>query len=565
MVVFSGPDGSDDAIFPASQIINKSWTQNMLIDLEKATDDTLLQAEVCIVGAGAAGVALARDLMKAGRDVILLEAGGMDYDEGTQSLFKGENIGMEYYDLDHSRLRFFGGTTNIWGGRSIPLDPIDFEKRDWVPHSGWPITLDDLLPFYKIAHDSLELGEYDYESGNWEKLGLSPINFDPDRIGHRFWRFDELAERFNSNRSDDLVRAQNVRIVLHANTVGLQAAENVSGVSRLDAKTLDGRKLQVEARHYVLACGAIENARLLLISNDIEDNGIGNQYDQVGRYFMEHPHGRIAHIETTDPGAFWALYRKRFPPAGVPVAPALVLPPSLQRELGVLNSAATFKIQRDPNRGEAVSNRVYMNLKHGLSPNKAGRTLWHAWRGSLNWLQRHVSMRLLRFAVKVNRMELYVMARAEQAPNPDSRVCLSTEKDELGSQRADLDWRLSALDKETMLQFGKTLQGEFNRLGLGQVTTTEWLEDGRPEWPVDPTVGNHPIGGYHHMGTTRMSALARDGVVDANCTVHGYHNLHIAGSSVFTTGGWANPTLTLLALTHRLGEHLNSLLDAEKS
>ncbi len=532
----------------------------MLIDLEEAAADLLLEAEVCIVGAGAAGVALARDLMNTGRDVCLLEAGGMDYDERTQSIFKGNNIGMEYYDLDHSRLRFFGGTTNVWGGRSIPLDPIDFEKRDWVPHSGWPITLEDLQPYYRIAHDSLELGEYDYETGNWGKLKLSPIDFDPAKIVHRFWRFDDFEERFNNRRSEDLVKAENVRIVLHANTVGLQSAENASGITGLDAETLQGRKLKVKARHYVLACGAIENARLLLMSNKLEANGIGNRYDQVGRYFMEHPHGRIAHIATRDPAAFWALYRKRFPAAGVPVAPALVLPPSLQRELGVLNSAATFKIQKNPAKGATVSSRVYMNLKHSLSPTQSGRRLWHTWRGGLNWLQRHVSMPVLRFVSKVNRMQLYVMARAEQAPNPNSRVCLSTDRDALGCPRADLDWRLSALDKETMLQFGKTLQGEFDRLGLGKVTTCEWLEDGKPEWPVDPTVGNHPIGGYHHMGTTRMSTSDRDGVVDANCTVHGYHNLHIAGSSVFTTGGWANPTLTLLALTHRLGVHLNGLL-----
>ena len=533
----------------------------MLIDLEVAKDDISLEAEVCIVGAGAAGVALARDLMKAGRDVCLLEAGGMDYDEQTQSLTKGNIIGMEYYELDHSRLRFFGGTTNIWGGRSIPLDPIDFEKRDWVPHSGWPITLDDLQPFYRIAHDSFELGDYDYETGNWAKLNLSSIDFDPEKISHRFWRFDELKERFNNQRSDDLVKAENVRIVLHANMVGLQATENASSVTHLDAKSLQGRKLQVKARHFVLACGGIENARLLLTSNNVEANGIGNQFDQVGRYFMEHPHGRIAHIETKDPAGIWALYRKRFPLGGVPVAPALVLPPSLQKELGVLNSAATFKIQRDPSKGSPISKRVYMNLKHSLSPNKSARRVWQAWRGSQNWLQRHVSMPLLRFGAKMNRMSLYVMARAEQAPNPESRVCLSSEKDALGCPRADLDWRLSALDKETMLQLGKTLQQEFERLGLGKVTTSEWLEDGQPNWPVDPTVGNHPIGGYHHMGTTRMSTSARDGVVDANCTVHGYHNLHIAGSSVFTTGGWANPTLSLLALTHRLGVHLDGLLE----
>jgi len=534
----------------------------MLIDLEHAAEDTFLEAEVCIVGAGAAGVALARDMMNAGREVCLLEAGGMDYDDATQSLFEGENIGMEYYDLDHARLRFFGGTTNIWGGRCITLDPIDFEKRDWVPHSGWPITLDDLQKYYRIAHDSLELGEFDYEAGNWEKLRLKPIDFDPAEITTRFWRFDGLAERFNSQRSTDLVKADNVRIVLHANTVGLKASESASGITSLDAKTLQGRKLQVKARHFVLACGAIENARLLLASNDVETNGIGNQHDQLGRYFMEHPHGRIAHIDTKDPAAFWALYRKRFPEGGVPVTPALVLPPGLQQRLGILNSAATFTLQKDPERGSSMSKRAYSSIKYKMSPSSTGRRLWHTWRGSQNWLQQHLSMRLLRFGVKVKRMGLYVIARAEQAPNPDSRVQLSAERDALGCQKADLNWQLCALDKETMLQFGKTLGREFDRLDMGKLATYEWLEDGTPEWPVDPTVGNHPIGGYHHMGTTRMSDSARTGVVDANCTVHGYHNLHIAGSSVFPTGGWANPTLTLLALTHRLGDHLNRLMDA---
>jgi choline dehydrogenase-like flavoprotein len=258
----------------------------MLIDLEQATEDLRLEAEVCIVGAGAAGMTLARDLMKAGRDVCLLEAGGMDYENETQTLSAGRNIGSEYYDLDHSRLRFFGGTTNIWGGRSVPLDAIDFEKRDWVPHSGWPIKLDDLQEYYRIAHNSLELGDYDYEVGNWQKLQLKPIDFDPEKITTRFWRFDHLEERFNSRRSDDMVAAANVKIVLHANTVGIQAAENASSVTHIDSESLNGKKLRVNARHYVLACGAIENARLLLMSNTVEANGIGNQYDQLGRYFM---------------------------------------------------------------------------------------------------------------------------------------------------------------------------------------------------------------------------------------------------------------------------------------
>ncbi len=532
----------------------------MLIDLRDASAPTEMETDVCIAGAGAAGVALARSLVKRSHEVCLLEAGGMDFHQGTQDLCAGRNVGMDYYELEHSRLRFFGGTTNIWGGRSVPLAAIDFEQRDWVPHSGWPISLDDLQHYYRIAHDSLELGDYEYTHSLWQKLQLAPIDFDPAEIAHLFWRFDAKKERFNSTQVDDLLAAVNARIVLHANIVQVQADENARIIRQLNASTLEAKQLKVRAKHFVLACGAIENARLLLISNDVEADGVGNSNDQVGRYFMEHPHGRIAYIKTDDPAWFWAQYRKRYPQSGPPVAPALVASQTLQRKKKILNSAATFKIQRNPDLGLGLSKKVYLNLKHSLSASKSNRRVWHIYRGIQDWLQRHLSMTLLRTATRARGMELYLMARAEQAPNPASRVLLSDESDALGCRRADLDWQLSALDKKSVLELARAVGREFSRLELGRLKTSPWLEDGTTNWPVDPTVGNHPIGGYHHMGTTRMSDKPSTGVVDSNCTVHGYGNLHIAGSSVFTTGGWANPTLTLLALTHRLADHIHRLL-----
>lgn len=537
----------------------------MLIDLNDASAPELLETEICVVGGGAAGVALARKLTGFGHDVTLLESGGMDFEQPTQDLCYGDIVGMEYYELAHARLRFFGGTTNIWGGRSVPLDRIDFEKRDWVPHSGWPITLDDLEPYYRIAHDSLELGEYNYSHEMWEKLQLDPIAFNPDEIAHLFWRFDSMKERFNSSQVGDLLAARNATIVLHANVVHIQAGGTAQEVHHLLLRTLAGRTTRVTSKHFVLACGAIENARLLLLSDDVEKTGIGNSGDQVGRYFMEHPHGRIAHIETKDPAWFWAHYRKRYPKSGPPVAPALVTPEALQRSKGILNSAATFKIQRNPDLGLGMGSKVYMNLKHDLSATKSNRRAWHFYRQLLDWLQKHVNLSLIRGIARVKRMELYLMARAEQAPNPDSRVTLSHDLDDLGCRRGNLDWQLSELDKRTVLELGRAMGREFERLGLGKLTTMPWLEDGTADWPVDPTVGNHPIGGYHHMGTTRMSESAASGVVDRNCTVHGYENLHIAGSSVFTTGGWANPTLTILALCHRQADYLDGLLKQDKS
>jgi choline dehydrogenase-like flavoprotein len=249
--------------------------------------------------------------------------------------------------------------------------------------------------------------------------------------------------------------------------------------------------------------------------------------------------------------------------AGPPLAPALVTPETLQRSKGILNSAATFKIQRNPDLGLGLGSKVYMSLKHDLNATKTNRRLWHNYRRLLGWLQKHLSLTLLRTVVKVKRMDLYLMARAEQAPNPDSRVKLSAEVDALGCRRGDLDWQLCELDKRSVLELARAVGREFERLGLGKLQTSSWLEDGTAAWPVDPTVGNHPIGGYHHMGTTRMSDSSATGVVDKNCTVHGYSNLHIAGSSVFTTGGWANPTLTILALSHRLADHLDNLLSTK--
>ena len=386
----------------------------MLIDLLSGDRDMTAAADVCVIGAGAAGIALVRDLQQHGHEVCLLEAGGLDFDHQTQALFSGCNIGQPYYDLDQARLRFFGGTTNIWGGRCVPLNHIDFERREWVPHSGWPISRDDLEPWYQRAHESLELGEYDYSDALWHKLGIDPPDFARGEVTTAFWRFDDHKERFNHHQCNDLVAARNVRIFLHANLTQIQADEAALSIQSVTARSLQGHTLTVRARHFVLACGAIENARLLLLSNDVMPSGIGNAHDQVGRYFMEHPHGRIAHIETPDPAGFWALFRKRYPRNGPAVAPALVASEALQRAAAMLNSAATFKPQRDPRRGLALGKRVYMDLKHSLKPTRSGRGMWHAYRGLLDSLQRHVSLPLVRFGVKAARMKLYLMARAEQ-------------------------------------------------------------------------------------------------------------------------------------------------------
>ncbi len=542
----------------------------MLTDFAAIPNGTTLAADICIVGAGAAGITLARGLSGRGLHICLLESGGLDHDPVTQSLGTGDNIGMPYYDLHSSRLRFFGGTTNIWGGRCAPLDDIDFSNRAWVPHSGWPISREDLAAHYRATHRDLEIGPFEYGDPLWQSLGVDPPPFDPDRLVTKFWRFDDVRERFSAGRTRDVLHSPDVQVVLHANAVHLQAEANAGCLDHVAIAGLDGRRGKVRAAAYVLACGGIENARLLLVSRDVEAAGIGNRHDQVGRYFMEHAHGRLGRLHSAKARAYdlWNRFRKRFPdptalterprPGGTPIAPVLAPAPTAQRRLGILNTALTFRWQRDPRRGVPAAQKLYQDLKHRLHPNRKNRHLWHAYRSLDTFYQRYLIASLTRGQARLPGHRLSVMIRAEQAPNPSSRVRLSERRDALGYPSADLDWRLGEQDKHTLRQLGETLDGELTRLGLGRFEAEPWLDDGSLAWPADLTVSNHPIGGYHHMGTTRMSDNPRTGVVDRNCAVHGYQNLYIAGSSVFATGGWANPTLTILALAHRLKDHLVS-------
>ncbi len=531
----------------------------MLVDLARNPEAAGRRFDVCVIGGGAAGVTLARALTRAGRQVCLAESGGLDFEERTQALYKGANVGMPYYDLEESRLRFFGGTVSIWGGRCALLDEIDFVRRDWVPHSGWPITRDMLMPWYRRAHDVFELGEFAYDDP-YRLVGIPDQGFDRARIETDLWRFDEANERFAAARARDLFDAPNLTILLHANAVRLQASDDAGSIEHVEVRSLGGQVARIEAEHYVLACGALENARLMLASDDVETAGIGNAHDQVGRFFMEHPCGRIAKVETTRPFDLWAAYQKRFMKAGPPLAPVLRLSDAVQESEGALNSIVTFKLQRPPEKGVALGNKLYHNLKHSLNPDKRGRALDHLYRGLRGWFHRVVREKIEAAMANSGMTGLYLIIRGEQAPNPESRVLLSAERDDLGERRADLSWQLSALDKHTARVFSHVFDKEMKRMGKGTVSPCDWIEEPGDHWPVDPTVGNHPIAGYHHIGGTRMSDDPKSGVVDADCRVHGYGNLHVAGSSVFATAGWANPTLTIVALALRLAERLDGEL-----
>ncbi|MEM9147471.1 MAG: GMC family oxidoreductase [Pseudomonadota bacterium] len=540
----------------------------MLLDLDNGEGGSDLAADVCIAGAGAAGVTLARALSRQGVDVLLLESGGRDYSAAAQDLAEGEvaQPGFPYYALRESRLRFFGGTTAVWGGRVAELDAIDFERRSHVPHSGWPITHADLLPWLKAAYESLGLSRIASPEQGWRRLGKSGSPVDPAKLEPGFWQFDERADRFTLRHAADLVADPKVRIVLHATVIAIDLADDGQSVSAFRLRSQRGRSASARGRYFVLATGGIEAPRLVLASRltttGCAARGFGG--DAVGRYFMEHPHARGGRLAPEPgPGAAWralSLLPRHARHRGIRHAAVLRPSAETQRRDGILNSALGLALRAPETKGAGLGRQAYAALRHNLPSSGPWRRAWRFARRSAAIWRRLSDPAVTDLVTSIGGREISLSVRAEQAPNPVSRITLSPDRrDALGVALPVLDWRLTALDRDSVARLVTLFGEECARLGIGRVEPSTWLRSGKI-WHFDPGIGNHAIGGYHHMGTLRMGLDPRESVVDGDCRFHDIANLYVAGSAVFPTVGWANPTLNIIALALRLADRLTGLI-----
>lgn len=523
----------------------------MIFDLEKVDRLKSIDVDVCIIGAGVAGQTLAATLKSQKLKVVLLESGDKDYRRDTAELSDGLNIGREYYDLKTSHLRLFGGTASIWGGRCAELDDIDFEKRDFVPHSGWPIKKKDLDPYYAKVFEGLGLEQ---PTDLWQKLGQKRPEFDTQKIDAGLWVFDEKGERFADAEKPNLKHCD---IYLNATVTDMQMTET-GEVTTVTARSLKGTSLVVKSKVFTLAAGAIESARLLLAAG----NGLGNKYDQLGRYFMEHPHARGGEIITRNPAQALTVLPRALRLKGKRYAAYLRPAEALQRSKGILNSSLSITLRRREGEKMEGYRSAVGKLKHDLPSSRIWRGLYH---GAKSLAVRGLEMTdpwssVVNMQMSRGKAGIFAVIRAEQSPNPDSRIVLSEEKDALGLPRANLNWQLQDIDRKTVKVLMETMRDEFSRLDWGEVKPSEWLYDSSIGWKTDPLISAHPIGGYHHMGGLRMHNSLKYGVVDENCRLHDSPNFYVAGSGVFPTGGWANPTITLMALAMRLGDHLKPQL-----
>ncbi|NBB17382.1 GMC family oxidoreductase [Caulobacter sp. SLTY] len=510
-----------------------------LIDAQALPDASRIEADLIIVGGGLAGITIARQFLGTSVRIAVLEAGGRDIDMDAQEFYVGSATvrapGNPDRELNNypvqSRTRVLGGSGMVWGGKCVPLDPSDFAERPWIPHSGWPITRQDLQPYYDRACDLLEIPHFPPNAPPaGPAIDVGPDFFSAPRVFTRYsgGTDEDAFDRFRT----EFASAPNVDVYLHANVtrIGLNAAGD--RVETLDIACLNGRRHSTAAKSYILATGGIENVRLLLASNDRAPAGVGNGHDLVGRFFQAHVVYAVDGNAETEgsaiqlsPGQPTALYinLKRGGPQSVFAATL-----EGQKRLNSGNFTCTLYANAGPPApGGVAEETAAIGALAATLDGKAGQG-----RGPL--------------------VGCFLMA--EHFPNPDSRITLRPEKDALGLPHIHMDWTYSAADLDGLEHAVDGLADALGARGKGRLC-----------WPGERSalvaIGN---ASRHHMGATRMHPDPKRGVVDADSKVHGLANLHIAGSSVFPTSGIANPTLTLLALAIRLADHLKPQLGATR-
>lgn len=502
----------------------------MELDARRLAEGACLDADLCIIGAGPAGIAVAREFLGRDIDVLLLESGGWEPDERVQRLNEGRVVGDVYAGLRSTRHRQIGGTARIWntpvggfiGAKFVPLDPWDFDRRESEPLGEWPISPGDLHPWYRRAQVVCGLGPPGYGAADWPDPDRPPLPLTGELLASRVYQFGR-GRPFTETYPRQIRESSNVRL-MHGATVCRLAGDGAGRrVSEALFASRPGWWHTVRARAFVLAGGAIENSRLLLLSE------LGG--DMVGRCFMEHPRDHALTLRPRSEDLFLraGFYDAHTAPDGTVICGRLALTSHAVRNLGLPNASLTLL----PNRRvvpspSGLAGKVLSRLRELVErPHPAG----------YGWSREPAPTRVYDgFRILVN---------FEQRPHPGNRVVLGPDLDDLGSPRAELHWRWRAEEQAGLERLRTSLVKSLEESGVGRVG----VDTGQAP---DPNA-------HHHAGTTRMSRDPAFGVVDPDCRVHGMENLYVAGASVFPTAGFANPTLTCVALALRLAAHLEGL------
>jgi hypothetical protein len=538
----------------------------MISDLNDSSCPNKVKTDICIVGAGPAGISIALQFIGSGFTVCLAESGGWVEDSRTQRLYDGDSFGHPMA-LTEGRCRVFGGSATRWGGASATLDAIDFEQRSWVQNSGWPISFDSLEKYYEKAKLVGNFKEpWVSDSDAMASINRQMPFFRSGNIDPFIWRVSAPDLHRSLNTYLSLGRARcfdwarsyagrlkkdpKTNVILHSNLVGLSGENRGRHVKTAQFKSLNGHSVEVNAKAFVICCSGIENARILLnLPSDISSSMDG--WDNVGRYFAQHPRGVILTLQPTNESAirlqrqFHAFLRPRYFPIYYELG--FALSERAQREFHLLNAGACMNYSSS---AWAAAKRLRESLKSRSAYPSMISDLKTIMSDAGSFVENIIGRFILGHEVILANPNVRVVVDLEQEPNYSSKITLSDKVDELGVRRAVIDWKISEIERRTAREFAKFITVELEELGFGRAELEPWLTSNAPVRQQDL------FGTYHFIGATRMASSSRDGVTDENCRVFGLDNLYIAGSSVFPTGGHANPTLTIVALAIRLADHL---------
>ena len=514
-----------------------------------------LKCDVCIIGTGPAGMTIARELSGTPLRVTLLESGGTERQAETDALNDIESVGWpRVMDQWLVRNRIVGGSSSTWTGRCAPFDDIDLQSRDWVPYSGWPFKIDDIMSYIDRSAKYLGLGVGNGITDDriWALSGHQPlkIDLDSEKLIPMFWQFSrDAVNQFDRTRFDRLTPdlGHNVTLVTNATVLRVNATGSASAVESVDFAGIGGRQWTLPASTVVLCAGGIENARILLSSDNAAAHGLGNGKDLVGRFLMDHPRGTVARFPlkgAKEVLSRFAIFKSRAAGANL-YQPGMRLSPAIQRSEQLLNCSTWVDERLAPD-------DPWDTLIHFLRREPNSRPDFRAMLANSGLLLYGLKEHFISHRTLPRKLaEVTLEAMCEQVPNPDSRIVLSERRDRLGMKISCINWRVSGDEARAMRRIARLMVGQLSRMGIESPVLEEWVQD---EAMFPQTIRDVA----HPTGTTRMADDPAQGVVDAHCQVHGVHGLFIAGSSVFPTTGQANPTQMIVALALRLADTLKN-------
>ncbi len=504
----------------------------------------------CIIGAGAAGLTLAHALATRGRRVIIIEGGGEAPPDELEDVFRVDNLGIPHRGAHAGRFRAWGGSTTRWGGQLWPWEPHEFEGRPDLGLPGWPIPSNEITGRYAAAFALLGIpaGTLSVEAAARRGVHVPPLDRQTFALKYSAWLPWKLR---NLGRSLGASLRARPNVEFHLRTTATALIPDATGrkAAGVRVRSADGAVRDIAATDVVVAAGAIETTRLLMSSAAL--GGLGAASTWLGRGFMDHLSVRIGRFHPADPEAFSRMFAPVFI-GRVQHTPRVLLQPEVLRREGLLGAYGHWDVTLPPDSGLTFVRERLRAMQSGAG-----------WRFSLADVRRAVGaagdiLGLAR-AVIVDRRrhfprgaEINLRVDTEQRMDPESRIVAVGGADAFGMPRVAIDWRVSDLERRTVVRTAELLAAEFDRMGIGSLA--EWADPFSADVPWGELKGDS----FHMMGGTRMARTADEGVVDTDARVFGTENVYVAGASVFPSGGMANPTLTLIALALRLADRLAS-------